>query len=88
MAFISVQFGYNQSKIFNINCEIAPLLDAIHSESYKEMKAKLVERQEFFNREISGFKKEQSSLEKKLEKLEQPPKAPEPAVITQKKEKK
>ena len=35
--FVSVNFGYNQSKIFNINCQVAPLLDAIQTQSYKEM---------------------------------------------------
>ena len=58
MSFINVTFGYNQQKIFNINCEIAPLLDAIHQESYKQMRLKLVEREDFFNKEISQFKKE------------------------------
>lgn len=58
MSFINVTFGYNQSKLFNINCEIAPLLDTIHIDAYKAMKQKLVQRQEFFNKEISTFKKE------------------------------
>jgi len=76
MSFINVTFGYNQSKIFNINCEIATILDAIHTNSYKEMKAKLTTREEFFNKEIANFKKEQASMEKKLEKLETPPEPP------------
>ena len=73
MSFIAVSFGYNQQRLFNTNCEIAPLMDAIHKECYKDMDAKLVEREEFFNKEIAQFKKEQASLEKKLEKLEAPP---------------
>ena len=32
------------------------------------MVSKLTEREEFFNKEINGFKKEQAGLEKKLEK--------------------
>mmetsp|Transcript_2747 Transcript_2747/g.4701 ORF Transcript_2747/g.4701 Transcript_2747/m.4701 type:complete len:282 (-) Transcript_2747:17-862(-) len=39
------------------------------------MKAKLVDREEFFNKEIQLFKKEQANLEKKLDKLENPPEA-------------
>lgn len=58
MSFINVTFGYNQSKVFNIQCEIAPLLDAIHLESFKQMKTKLTQREEFFNKEIASFKKE------------------------------
>ena len=72
MSFIAVSFGYQQ-RLFNTNCEIAPLMDAIHKECYKDMDAKLTEREDFFNKEIAQFKKEQASLEKKLEKLEQPP---------------
>ena len=81
MSFISVHFGYNQTKLFNTNCEIAPLLDAIHSESYKEMRQKLSDREEFFQKEIQGFKKEQTALEKKLEKLETPPEPPKPPPV-------
>ena len=81
MAYISVNYGYNQSKLFSTNCQIAPLLDSIHEECYKEMVAKLTEREEFFNKEINGFKKEQASLEKKLEKLEVPKEEPKPVVV-------
>ena len=59
MSFINVTFGYNQNKLFNINCEIAPLIDSINIEAYKAMKAKLQLREEFFNKEIAAFKKEQ-----------------------------
>jgi len=81
MSFVSVHFGYNQSKLFNTNCEIAPLLDAIHTECYKEMRAKLSEREEFFNKEVGLMKKEQVTLEKKLEKLETPPEPPKPPPV-------
>ena len=70
MSFISVNFGYNQTRIFATNCQIAPLMDAIHQECYKDMKAKLVEREEFFAKEILTFKKEQAKIEKKIELLE------------------
>ena len=58
MSYISVKFGYNQSKLFSINCQIAPLLDAIHDESFKEMAKLLKEKEDFFSKEISSFKKE------------------------------
>jgi hypothetical protein len=76
MAFISVTFGYEQKKMFNINCEIAPLLDAINTEAYKEMRNKLTQREDFFNKEIKQFEKDKETFEKKLAKLEAPP--PEP----------
>jgi len=34
-------------------------MDAIHQECFKDMKAKIKEREEFFAKEISNFKKEQ-----------------------------
>ena len=58
MSFISVQFGYNQTALFNTNCEVAPLLDAIHSKAYKNMRTLLTEKEDFFNKEIAVFKKE------------------------------
>lgn len=33
-------------------------MDAIHNECYKDMKAKLIEREEFFGKEIVTFRKE------------------------------
>jgi len=53
MSFINVQFGYNQTSIFNTNCEIAPLLDAIHFKSYKCMRTLLSEKEDFFNKELA-----------------------------------
>jgi len=70
MSFIAVSFGYNQTKMFNINSQIAPLLDAMHTEAYKEMRAKLTEREGFFNKEIKAFEKDKAAFEKRLEKLE------------------
>eukprot|EP00347_Sterkiella_histriomuscorum_P014639 403360114 len=77
MNYISVQFGYNQSKLFNINCQINPLLDAISDGCYKEMGKFMKKREEFFNKEIASFKKKEQNLQKKLERLE-PPKSLEP----------
>ena len=57
------------------------MMDAIHTECYKDMNTKLVEREEFFHKEILGFKKEQSKLEQKLEKLEVPPEPPKPPPV-------
>lgn len=71
--YVSVQFGYNQSKLFNINCQVAPLLDAVSDGCYKEMGKFMKKREEFFNKEISTLKKKESGLQKKLEKLEPPP---------------
>ncbi len=58
MSFISVQFGYNQSRTFNINCQVAPLLDAIEEQAYADMQKAITKRQEWFNKEIANMKKD------------------------------
>ena len=57
--YISVQFGYNQTKLFNTNCQVAPMLDAINDGCYKEMSKYMKKREEFFNKEITAFKKKE-----------------------------
>ena len=59
MSFISVQFGYNQTMVFNINCQVAPLLDAIESQAYIEMVKAIGKRQEWFNKEVANMKKKE-----------------------------
>jgi|LauGreDrversion4_2_1035121.scaffolds.fasta_scaffold501520_2 hypothetical protein len=70
--FISVQYGYNQAKLYNINCQIAPLLDAIHEGCYKDMHKFMKKREEFFNKEIANLKKKEQTLLKRLEKIDPP----------------
>ena len=84
--FISVGFGYKQSKLLNINCQTAPLVDSINDQCYKEMQKLLKKREDFFNKEINSIKKKEAVLLKKLEKLEPPKeeKAPEPPAKDQK----
>jgi hypothetical protein len=60
--------------LFNINCQIAPLLDAVHEGCYKDMHKFMKKREEFFNKEIANLKKKEQTLLKKLEKLDPPSK--------------
>ena len=59
MSFISVQFGYNQAQVFNINCQVAPLMDAIEQQAYIEMVKAIQKRQEWFNKEVGNMKKKE-----------------------------
>ena len=72
MSFISVQFGYQQSQVFNINCQVAPLLDAIEQQAYAEMVKAITKRQEWFNKEVAGMKKKEQKLLRRLDVLEAP----------------
>lgn len=51
--YIAVNFGYNQQKLFNTNCQVAPLMDAIQDGCYRDMVKALKKREEFFNKEIA-----------------------------------
>ena len=70
--FCSVQFGYNQARLFNLNCQVAPLLDAINTSCYQDMVKYIKKREEFFNKEIAGMRKKEANLLKALEKYTVP----------------
>ena len=72
MSFVSVQFGYNQSMVFNINCQVAPLLDAIEQQAYSEMIKAISKRQEWFNKEVVSMKKKEAKLIKRMDVLDAP----------------
>lgn len=71
--FINVQFGYQQSRLFNLNCQVAPLLDSINNACYQDMQKFIKKREEFFNKEVAAFKKKEAGLVKQLEKLNEKP---------------
>jgi len=58
--------------VFNINCQVAPLMDAIEQQAYIEMVKAIQKRQEWFNKEVGNMKKKEQKLLKKLEILEAP----------------
>ena len=68
--FISVEFGYKQKRLFNINCQTASLIDAVNDECYRDMDTFMKKRIDFFNKEIGQWKKKEAALLKKLEKIE------------------
>ena len=68
--YIAVNFGYNQQKLFNTECQVAPLMDAIQDGCYKDMVKALKMREQFFQKEIAAQKKREAVLLKKMEKLE------------------
>jgi hypothetical protein len=50
MSFIIVNFGYKQSKILGINCQVAPLLDAAHRLALSDANKAIVQKEEEFNK--------------------------------------
>lgn len=52
--YIAVNFGYNQQRLYNINCQVAPLIDAIHEGCYKDMDGALKKRKQFFEKEVQA----------------------------------
>jgi len=77
--FINIQFGYQQSRLFNTNCQVAPLLDAINTACYQDMTKYIKKREDFFNKEIANFRKKEATLLKQLEKLNEKPEEKETA---------
>ena len=86
--FINVTFGYQQSRLFNLNCQVAPLLDAINNACYQDMLKLIKKREDFFSKEVASFKKKEQALLKALEKLNEKPEenkeAPRPSVTGRK----
>lgn len=57
-----MQFGYQQSRVFNLNCQVAPLLDAINQACHQDMVKFIKKREDFFNKEVQAFKKKEQAL--------------------------
>jgi hypothetical protein len=70
--FISVEFGYKQRRLFNIECQTASLIDAINENCYSDMSAFLKKQTDIFTKELNQWKKESNNL-KKLKNDEEKP---------------
>lgn len=71
--FAIVKFGYRQTRIVNLNCQVAPLLDAIASQSIADIRDLLTLKNTAFMKEIEDLTKKSASLTNRLEILERPP---------------
>lgn len=56
-----------------MNCQVAPLLDAINTACYQDMVKFIKKREEFFTKEVQAFKKKEATLVKQLDKLNEKP---------------
>lgn len=63
---ISVEFGDQQKRLFNIECKTAPLLDAINDGCYADMLGLLKTKKDYFTSELNQMKKKEENLQKKL----------------------
>ena len=68
--YIEVEFGYKQSRLFNINCLTAPLIDAVNERSIKDMQSLLKQKEDGFKKDIAALAKREAAIVKRLEKLE------------------
>ena len=59
--------------MFNLNCQVAPLLDAINMTCYADMIKYIKKREDFFNKEIAGMRKKEQGLLKQMEKYDVKP---------------
>lgn len=65
--FISVEFGYKQKRLFNIDCQTASLIDAINDSCYADMNTFLKKQSDIFNKEMAQWKKKLKTDEEKQE---------------------
>jgi hypothetical protein len=65
--FISVEFGYKQKRLFNIDCQTAGLIDAINDSCYADMNSFLKKQTDFFSKEVTQWKKKLKTDEEKQE---------------------
>ena len=68
--FISVNYGYKQSSVYNIDCQVAPLLDSIHKQAHSDSLSLLNSRLAFFKKETETINKNIAFKTKKLTQLE------------------
>ncbi len=71
-----VNFGYRQSQIYNIDCQVAPLIDLITRASHAELNRLLVAKEAQFNKEVADLAKKAEGIKHKIYLLDNPP-APE-----------
>ena len=71
--FILAAYGYKQGQIYNINCQTAPLIDAIKRQAYTDVCNLLNNRQIQIIREIEETSHKLENKQKKLQRLENPP---------------
>ena len=71
--FILASYGYKQGQIYNINCQTAPLVDAIKKQAYVDVCNLLNNRQLQIIKEIDETCHRLESKQKKLFRLENPP---------------
>ena len=73
MSFIIVNFGYKQSKILGINCQVAPLLDAAHKLAIADANKAMAAKEEQFNKLMEDILNRQKTAQDRLEILNNPP---------------
>jgi chromosome segregation ATPase len=71
--FILAAYGYKQGQIYNINCQTAPLIDAIKKQAYADIISLLNTKQIQILKEIEETSLKLEHKQKKLYKLENPP---------------
>lgn len=70
---IQVLYGYKQSQIFNINCQVAPLLDCIKQQAVADILQLLQAKELAFASELVELASCTEKAQKELFKLENPP---------------
>lgn len=68
-----VNFGYRQSQIYNIDCQVAPLIDLIQRQSHADINRLLSAKEALFNKEVTDLAKKAETIKHKIYLIENPP---------------
>lgn len=71
--FVVVTFGYRQNRVYNINCQIGPLLDLVQRQCFADVQQFFTQKQRAFNKDIAEVTKKLEETKSKLNVLEHPP---------------
>jgi hypothetical protein len=71
--FVVVTFGYRQNRVYNINCQVGPLLDLVQRQCFADVQQYFTQKQRAFNKDIAEITKRMEETRSRLNTLEHPP---------------
>ena len=70
--FVVVNFGYRQNRVYNINCQVGPLLDLVQRQCFADVQQYFTQKQRSFNKDLTEVGKKLEETKGKLHVLEHP----------------
>lgn len=71
--FAVVTFGYRQNRVYNLNCQVGPLLDLVQRQCFADVQQYFTQKHRAFNKDLAEIAKRLEETRAKLNALEHPP---------------